>query len=131
MPLQKSRRSTWILLGGISAAVVVLAAGQMNTHRLKGQAERVHAARVACITGVPIEALDKPDVVATLEKAEDDCLKNVGTAPDPETIGRSERWSRVAAATIAIVSGLPWAWYFLLRRVAELGAAFSGNPPGK
>jgi hypothetical protein len=36
---------------------------------------------------------------------------------------------RLAALAIAVVSALPWGWYFLLRRIAELRAAIGGNPP--
>ena len=33
------------------------------------------------------------------------------------------------AVLIAAASALPWLWYFLLRRVSELAAAFRGKPP--
>ena len=36
---------------------------------------------------------------------------------------------RQIAFVVFVLGALPWAWYFLLRRIAELRAAISGNPP--
>jgi hypothetical protein len=49
--------------------------------------------------------------------------------PDDAQISGAERWPKLAAAIVAILGALPWAWYFLLRRVAELRAAIGGKPP--
>jgi hypothetical protein len=36
-----------------------------------------------------------------------------------------------ASLYLSAASAVPWVWYFLLRRVAEVKAAVSGNPPEK
>lgn len=41
----------------------------------------------------------------------------------------SRDWPIPAALFVLGVSVLPWLWYFLLRRIAELRAAIVGNPP--
>jgi hypothetical protein len=41
----------------------------------------------------------------------------------------SNQWPTKAAALLAILSVLPWAWYFMLRRIAELRDARTGKPP--
>lgn len=40
----------------------------------------------------------------------------------------SEPWIYRACLLFAI-SAIPWTWYFLLRRIAELRSAISGKPP--
>jgi hypothetical protein len=81
-----------------------------------------------------------PEVDALLAESDDgkaeanriaDCRAKVGKVPDDAAISRSKRWPMQAAAVIAILGALPWAWYFLLRRIAELRAAFGGNPPSR
>jgi hypothetical protein len=38
-----------------------------------------------------------------------------------------ERWPYVLAARVLAFSGVPWAWYFLLRRIRELRDAIIGK----
>jgi hypothetical protein len=38
-----------------------------------------------------------------------------------------QTWLIPAGLIILVVSGLPWSWYFLLRRIRELSAAISGK----
>lgn len=37
----------------------------------------------------------------------------------------------LGSALLLVASALPWFWYFLLRRLAEVRAAIGGNPPDK
>lgn len=114
---------------GCAAAGLLLAAGAINTNRVKDRADRVHAAIVACGGGIPMDALNTSGLAESIMKAHADCRKQAGSAPDPASTSRSERWPMRAAAIIAILGALPCAWYSLLRRVAELRAAIGGNPP--
>jgi hypothetical protein len=41
---------------------------------------------------------------------------------------KAQLWFQGALLLFGISAG-PWAWYFLLRRIAELRAAISGKPP--
>lgn len=155
------QRWTWIAVGGLIAAGVVLAAGVMNANRLQEMALRADICDLPVPTKEDVEAIatkkpfdpdaylqDRlgagnkstidPDIAAAFaekdaEKAEAkriaDCRAKVGKVPDAAAISRSKRWPMRGAAVIAILGALPWAWYFLLRRVAELRAAIGGKPP--
>jgi hypothetical protein len=119
------KRSTGILIGSIAAAGLVLAAGVMNTKHLQ-RAAHDERARCELLVGrePPGQWAPPPgdyEEVAACYKSLD--RRGVGV------ISASEKWPPVAAAVIAILGALPWAWYFLLRRIAELRAAVSGNPP--
>lgn len=46
-----------------------------------------------------------------------------------EAKSKPYRWPVRAALIVALLSALPWLWYFLLRRIAELRGAFTGKPP--
>ena len=56
---------------------------------------------------------------------------NVGVQAEIVTtqraIWRWERWPYAAATLVALLSGLPWAWYFLLRRIRELRDVIAGK----
>lgn len=43
---------------------------------------------------------------------------------------RTEYWTPKAAIALGVLFAAPWLWQFLLRRVAELGAAFRGEARG-
>ena len=117
------KRSTWILVVGFIAAGVLLAAGASNTHRLLAQRRLcVPQASDELLTWHP-PAEEFEDVAACIKK------KLRGELPSLAVISASEKWPRVAAAIVAILGALPWAWYFLLRRIAELRAAIGGKPP--
>jgi hypothetical protein len=38
-------------------------------------------------------------------------------------------WPKQVALILVCVGLMPWAWYFLLRRIAELRGAITGKPP--
>jgi len=41
----------------------------------------------------------------------------------------SKQWPVTAALILLSVGAIPWLWYFLLRRIAELRSAIAGKPP--
>jgi len=112
------KRSTWILVGGLAAAGVLLAVGAMHSNYLRAQCKLLAPQASAEHWAPPPEEMD--DVIA--------CYKEHGVGGGAAS-STHEHWSHVSAAVIGILGALPWAWYFLLRRIAELRAAFSGNPP--
>jgi uncharacterized membrane protein len=114
------RRSISILVAGVVAAGLVLATGKWNTHRLEHNAEEGLNKCYAWAQAKPTE-LQIPSVTVCDE----------GWSAVQVGARSSEKWSRVTAAVIAVLGALPWAWYFLLRRIAELRAAIGGNPPAK
>ncbi len=134
------KRSTWILLVGLTAAGAVLVAGSMNTKHLRRAADAAQARCDPAAPGKPVPVWDLPDtdpiVAMNMETvaraAEAACYEKLAArVPSEATISASEKWPHVVAAIIAILAVLPWAWYFLLRRVAELRAAIAGNPPAR
>lgn len=44
-----------------------------------------------------------------------------------EARDRISRWPYALALCIALLTALPWTWYFLLRRIAELRTAIAGK----
>ena len=42
---------------------------------------------------------------------------------------RFSQWPVPAAFILLIAGAVPWLWYFLLRRIAELRSAIGGKPP--
>ena len=185
------RRSTWILIGGIALAGILLAAGELNARRLqeKALAQKKAIAESICDLPVPPEQASgdaakpfDPFKYASEEAAKDEynqalvaqwlaggnkstgdpkrdlalafsyatdesikaaldpraidearrvaaCYAKLGKVPNEAEIHAAKSWPRVAAAIVAILGALPWAWYFLLRRVTELSAAIRGNRP--
>jgi len=43
---------------------------------------------------------------------------------------KSWRWTKALALTVAVLGCLPWCWYFLLRRIAQLRAAIGDKACG-
>ena len=106
------------LLVGVVAAGLVFAAGKWNTQRLDRNAEDVLNQCYESAKAQPAELLI-PSVTV--------CDENYPAAL--ASIQSTDKWSRVSAIVIALLGALPLAWYFLLRRISELGAAFRGNRP--
>lgn len=48
-------------------------------------------------------------------------------ATEDRRLSDYERWPYVLAAGVLAFSGVPWAWYFLLRRIRELRDAIIGK----
>jgi hypothetical protein len=46
-----------------------------------------------------------------------------------QAVVASKAWPLPAVLTLFAVGVIPWLWYFLLRRIAELRAAIGGKPP--
>jgi hypothetical protein len=193
----KLRRSTWIFVGGLAVAGLLLAAGPVNTWRLERTERNLiavcKAKHEAAAAAAKAEAGDLSERLPTLS---DDELKALAdkykvnvfelvelrearkeriangrgadwsglTVPpwdlggivwdnascDPvtlatagevsgiyaelleadRTLAASRSWHTGPVAFVVLcLSALPWAWYFLLRRIAELRSAIGGDPP--
>jgi hypothetical protein len=145
------KRSTWILVVGLLTAGATLGAGALTARHLETQQFKQ---RLACEkagesqsakapTGelIPDSARPNhptadydPDIAAAFAdeiraKRLAACEAKLGHVPDDAEIARWQQSARVAALVIAILCTLPSAWYFLLRRIAELRAAIGGTPP--
>lgn len=130
------RRSTWMFVGGLTLGAVVLMLGTLNARRLEQEQFKARAlceAKPAVSEQTPLTKGVDPEIAALF--AESDQVNAVKTcyanqhAPTDDAIAVTARRGWFVAAIVAILGALPWAWYFLLRRIAELRAAIGGNPP--
>jgi hypothetical protein len=133
------RLGTKILVGGAIASVLVLLGGALNTVRLERSVEKLQskcranavedekrskakgewsppASDLICdakeLTALPDLKGDQADIASASRDAQE-----------------SRTWPRLLAVAVLCLSAVPWLWYFLLRRIAELRAAIGGNPP--
>jgi hypothetical protein len=136
------KRSTWILLAGLAAAGIVLAASAVHVGGLKRQqAVTIKACDLAIARRREVAGTyghegqegyfvpENDPRGAELARAEADCNDKMNHTPDDAEVAHVAGLFRLIAAIIAVLGALPWVWYFLLRRVAELRAAAGGNPP--
>jgi hypothetical protein len=126
------RRSTVIALVGSGASLLIGGGAYLLEHHrniaLASAVERCHAEAVE-IAKNP-DAFDFEMICAPSELASGPALKGVQAevaAANAATFD-SVRWIAGAFVLFAI-SALPWVWYFLLRRIAEVRAAIAGSPP--
>jgi hypothetical protein len=136
----RMRRSTWVAIAGLTAAGAVLALGPINTWwleqrtaRLQTQCEAENAKRIAEqkahpsedgweYVGMACDPRQLTDVtVPGVQRDIADAYRQAWT-PRPE-------WPKPVALALIVLGLAPWAWYFLLRRIAELRSAIGGNPP--
>jgi hypothetical protein len=114
--------STKVFLSGVALAALVVLAGFANTRRLES---RLHELEVNCARDPKVVCeIDTLMDLATEHRlggiqAELVAMKN--------TVIASKAWPLLTAVAIALVSTVPWMWYFFLRRVRELRDALTGN----
>jgi hypothetical protein len=123
------------------AAGAVLVAGDLNAQRLGHREAKLQAACEAQLAKAkadqpkdddsPLDGLPDPPCDAHSLLADNIGWNGLrGEILDAHAAAAASRsWSKLAAPTIAVLGALPWTWYFLLRRVAELRAAIGGQPP--
>jgi hypothetical protein len=147
----RMRRSTWALVAGLAVAGIVLAVGTLRTQSLQAQADKARAARELCepTAAEKAAALAEEQAKAPALAGKDPIDPNSPLGwmflgghfdervracyakhplPD-EAINAPEKKGRSIAKIVAILGAIPWVWSFLLRRIAEVGAAFGGKPP--
>jgi len=103
-----------------------------NMHRLLSKSDAISA---ECEASAPAREtkVDSTDVAAMNREAAR--LNAIGECMSKQAVPTAEAyhdagfWYFLAAPAIALAGVLPWAWYFLLRRVAELRASVAGKPP--
>lgn len=118
---------TNLMVSGATVAAIIASAGAFNTHRLES---RIHDLESACIS-IP-EAKKEIDFRPICDAASLASLNNL-TGVQAEivatqrAISDSSGWPYILAGLIFVLTGLPWAWYFLLRRIRELRDAILGR----
>lgn len=141
------RITTKVLSGGCACAIVIVAGGLVYADRVK---DRRDALIAECRTKPnPFDQFD--DAPITIDDALAYRPRFAPEKPvcDPYeliSLGANEglqgqivdaHYAALAAndaswfwaGVVAVLSAIPWAWYFLLRRISELRSAFAGNPP--
>jgi hypothetical protein len=122
-----------MLLGGTICAAVVAAVGFTNTHRLESKLRNLE---VECVEEGKRKKLESGRLTLIcdaewLAVAERDSEALVGIQARLAAVKREvsgfERWLYVLAVGVLGFSGVPWAWYFLLRRIRELRDAIIGK----
>jgi hypothetical protein len=122
------RHSTRFAIASLIAAAIVFAAGTLNTWRLEWRADQLQARCEATYRG---SILCYPDGLGR-ETREDHPTAGLMEASDNIYLAaydaqHSRRWPKLTALAIVIAGCLPWTWYFLLRRLAEVRAAIGGK----
>jgi hypothetical protein len=131
-------KPTKILIGGIVISALTYGLGQWNAHRLE---HKVQQLQNACVAQKDAEEKKQGpwSGLAGILTAKTTC--------DPATLARSNdytgiqaqlaaaerehqawgNWPSWVAIVIAVMSCLPWLWYFFLRRIRELREAITGK----
>jgi hypothetical protein len=131
------KRSTWVAIACLAAAGALLAIEPLNTWRLEQRTARLqtqcqaeNAKRQKAHPSedgwelVPMICDPRQLTDVTVPGVQRDIANAYREAwtPVPE-------WPKPVALVLVAFGLAPWAWYFLLRRIAELRAAIGGNPP--
>lgn len=136
-------RPTWLLLAGLALGAVVY---EIGVYYVRGLDRDENASWKACIAEAAsagnsvvvapnLITGDKDIDATTLEMHRGNAVMNAqslcnsGDRLIRQGIIRTDRQFRFWAAVAAILGALPWAWYFLLRRIVELRAAMRGVKP--
>ena len=127
-------KATKILLGGIVTAILVVGVGYMNLVKSKSELSDLVAQCQSMNTRASVpKDKDGWESAPLVCNPEDLSIfeSQVGIqAKIVDTQRHGEKWfeqAMLVAIGVAILSGIPWAWYFLLRRVRELRDAISGK----
>jgi hypothetical protein len=137
------QKPTTIFLVGIASAGLLWTAGALNTLRLT---RHEAVLEIQCK-----ESTKPPDKVGFVPDCDWKTLagnsaSSIGIDPDVaaaftpvgiqadivkahQAVAASEAWPIPAALALLGIGATPWLWYFLLRRIAELGSAIGGKPP--
>ena len=122
-----------LFLGGVICAAIIAAVGFANTHRLESKVRNLEA---ECVEEDKRENKLEPgergwrnicDAEQLARFSEALVGSQARLAAAKREVSASERWPYVLAAGVLVFSGVPWAWYFLLRRIRELRDAISGK----
>ena len=131
-------KPTKVLIGGIVTSALVYGAGELNTHRLEQKVQRLQQACIAEQNAAEKkqDALSALARIFTFKPSCDpaELARSAGYTAVQEQLGTTERellhwdsWCLIAATGIAVMSCLPWLWYFFLRRIRELREAIGGR----
>lgn len=121
-----------VLIGGLVLAALIATGGAANTARLEGRVKELES---ACAEESKREMAKFPKLTLLCEANElarlEHASKSVGIQSQIVNAyrdsQRSGEWPYVLAIVVAFLAAMPWTWYFLLRRIAELRDAIVGK----
>lgn len=127
------KRSTSILVGGLSLAALVAGASAFVRHQHSTREAGLIAAceresNSSSADPFPGKLVCDPTELGSLIADSPHVGVQAEIVAAHEAVQGAEEWN-IIAALMAVVSAVPWAWYFLLRRISELRSAVAGNPP--
>ena len=120
------RTPTKVLIAGAVLAGLVAAGGAANTARLEGWVKQLEAACVAESTPT-FKLVCEADELVRLEHDSKSKGIQLQIVTAHRSLHDSKEWPYLLALLILVVGVAPWAWYFFLRRVAELRDAIVGK----
>ena len=139
-------KPTKILLGGLALAGAVVIAGFIYAARLEYESpQERHEAAAASAREADCLATEREkyakahgldpkadvDIVGAFLESGGECLKGETTLAtlvmQPAKARNAREVASGIAVLIALLSVVPWLWYFLLRRLAEVLAAIRGR----
>ena len=128
-------KPTKILIGGVLCAALIAGVGALNTARLKANLKALEARcgedgkKDQQTTGTAFEPTCDGDELSRLAWKQTGPF--VGIQADilaaHDNVRNSPAKPGLLAIGFLIVSVIPWAWYFLLRRIRELRDAVVGK----
>lgn len=136
------RTTTKVLLGGLTCAALIVGAGRWRAGRI---ADRTTALVEECKANPypwkQFEDAPAPPQGYVIDPLVCDPDKLVVLGVNEGLQGRivDAHFASLAAdeapwfwaGVVAALSAIPWAWYFLLRRLGEIRSALAGNPPNR
>lgn len=125
-------RSSKIFLGGIICATVIVAIGFANTYRLESKLKKIE---VECVTEgkqnkptINFKMIcDVEDLIGLDRSSEPLVGIQADIVAAQRKVWKSKEGPYLAAAVVLVLAGIPWVWYFLLRRIRELRDAIAGK----
>jgi len=143
------KRGARAFFAGTTLTVLVIAGGRLSVHYLNqraAKADSVNAAFGACVhhfyamhpdrtapdgVGMSLnEAAAKTDYRGVRIPCQFDAARAAiaSASTDREYSKRINYWFPRVVVALLVLFTVRWIWHFLLRRIAELGAAFRGKP---
>lgn len=119
-----------MLLAGIGCATIISVASYANIQRLESKLGRLEA---QCVEEGEKDTSEWAEFKLVCEAGElmSSGITSVGIqvqiVKTQEEIWSSSEWLFFLAALVLLLSAIPWAWYFLLRRIRELRDAITGK----
>ena len=120
------RNPTKVLIAGAVLAGLIAVGGAANTVRLEGRIKELEAAcnEESKLEPTKDKLVCEADKLAQLRGLAGIQLQIVTSY---RSLDGSKFWTYPLAILVFLLAAVPWAWYFFLRRVAELRDAIVGK----